>query len=129
MKQIRPIILIVIALAGSCKKSDNPIVPVEVWSDGCLSLAREGGGYRLGGMCCAYLQIPIKEFRAGTTRIVGSTYSSFTGAGYADQSVSATVKVSESGDKVSITYTAGIQPTIHELTPGPAKLSCPCYCD
>ncbi|KAA9349245.1 hypothetical protein [Larkinella humicola] len=112
---------------SSCH-SRTEILPSEAWSEGCVELAPYQEGYRLSGMCCAYLLFPmVTQAQNGTFKVNGSYYS-FSGVAY--ESVPAEVSgVYSSKDGIlTLTYSAGTQSKIHKLKQGHAQMSCYCGC-
>lgn len=128
MKKIVVLLCALACVVSGCRSGTDLLLPMEIWSDGCVQLAPNKGAYRLSGMCCEYVSIlEIQLARDGSFRVEG-TYHSFTGAGFSSIPVRITGNLSQDKTTLTVNY-PGAPPGGYTLKPGPAKLACDCYCD
>ena len=111
----------------SCSPKDP--LPIDIWSKGCIQLAPDSVGFRLSGMCCAYLILPPLSFDSNHQFSLKGEYFAFTGAGYASQSIRVNGELSPDGQTLTISYLTGTALTTHQLKPGAATMFCFCGCN
>lgn len=114
-----------VALA-SCNPKDP--LPIDTWSKGSVQLAPDPQGFRLSGLCCAYVILPKVELNKKKQFSVKADFYTFTGAGFA--SVPAIVKggLSNDGNILTISYSTNSVVTTYELQPGAATTAPTCGC-
>ncbi|RRB14045.1 hypothetical protein [Larkinella knui] len=116
-----------VLILSSCH-SRTEILPSEAWSEGCVELAAYQKGYRLSGICCAYLLFPmIKQGQNGTFKVKGS-YHFFTGVGYESIPTEVVGVFSSPDTTLTLNYSTGTQSKIYRLKPGHAQMACNCGC-
>jgi hypothetical protein len=126
MKRISWLIVVIGILLTNCSNQD--VLPSTTWSEGCVELAPNGDGYRLNGICCAYLTLPMIKLNKNRRFSLKGDYYIFTGAGFASTPVKVTGALSADGGELVLTYSFGAGETKHSLKPGPANTFCYCGC-
>lgn len=111
---------------ASCNPKDP--LPMDTWSQGSVQLAPDPQGFRLSGLCCAYVILPKIELNKKKQFSVKADFFTFTGASFA--SVPAIVKgeLSNDGNTLMISYTTNSIVTTYELRPGAATAGSTCGC-
>ena len=107
--------------------SKDPL-PVNTWSEGCVELTPSKDGYRISGICCAYVSLPgiILNGHAFTVK---ADYYTFNGASFVPIPIVVNGKLSSNGKVLVITYSVHSTTTTHTLRPGNATSFCYCGCD
>jgi hypothetical protein len=109
-------------------RSEDPL-PVSIWSQNCVQLSPAPDGYRLSGLCCAYVILPRLTLRANQSFAVDAQYFAFTGAGYAGLPIQVNGNLSADGRLLTINYTIAGSVTSYRLEPGEATTFCYCGCN
>ncbi|OIN55908.1 hypothetical protein [Arsenicibacter rosenii] len=123
-------VLLITALAGLTGCHTKDPLPADTWSEDCVQLSPVQGGYKLSGLCCAYLNLPVLNLSKGGTFTVNGTYFTFTGAGFAPIATVVDGKLSDNGKQLTIAYTVNQIAETHVLKPGVATATCDyCKCD
>jgi hypothetical protein len=112
----------------SCTGETEPL-PAESWSEGCVELSPHNNDYRLAGMCCAFMILPILRLDKNQSFSVSGRYNTFTGAGYAETVVTVTGRFSTPDNILLIEYPLNGQTITHRLQAGRATVACLCGCD
>ena len=112
----------------SCNRETEPL-PAESWSTGCVELSPHNTEYRLSGMCCAYMILPLLRLNGNQAFSVEGRYNVFTGAGYAETPVRVNGRYVRSAKTLILDYKLNGQVITHTLTPGRATVACYCGCD
>ncbi|WP_461068703.1 hypothetical protein [Spirosoma horti] len=101
---------------------------MDTWSQGSIQLAPDPQGFRLSGLCCAYVILPKIELSKKKQFSVKADFFTFNGAGFA--SVPAIVKgeLSNDGNTLTISYSMNSVVTTYALRPGPATVASTCGC-
>jgi hypothetical protein len=113
---------------ASCK-SKKEIGPRETWWQSCSTFEVFEDGYRLSGLCCAYITIPKLTLYKDESFSAKGDYYAYTGAGFAAQPVTVSGAVSKDGKSLTLRYTVNDIETSLELTPGRSPVVCDCFCD
>ena len=128
MKRLYLILLAIILCLNSCK-SKNEISPEEVWSSGCGTFAAYQNGYKLSGLCCAYITIPKLRLYKKKSFSTDAEFYAYTGAGFSSQPIKISGNLSKDGKTLILHYTVNGTASSMELISGAAKMICDCYCD
>lgn len=126
-KAILTSILLWMLVAG-CKPPADPL-PTQIWSAGCAQLAPDRGGYRLSGLCCAYVRLPVLGLDRNRSFLVKATYYRSTDAGYVVRPIGVTGNLAADGQTLTVTYSVDSVVTTHRFKPGNATMFCYCVCD
>lgn len=120
---------IILILVSGCK-SDDKMLPVEVWSEGCKQLSEYGDGYKVEGLCCEDLVIPKLRLGKNGKFTTNGIYNTFTGAGYQQWTVKVSGNLSSDGKILKLGFTTELAYT-QEFTfsQGAADKICECFCD
>lgn len=110
----------------SCNPKDP--LPTNTWSQGCAQLTPDSQGYRLSGMCCAYLTLPQLELNKNRQFSVKANLFTFTGAGFASVPITVNGELSSDESTLTISYSTNSMTTTYQLRPGIAKIACDCGC-
>lgn len=102
---------------------------IDTWADGCVQLAPDSSGYQLNGMCCAYLIIPKIKLNENRQFSTNANYYAFTGAGFAPNPTEIAGQLSPDGRMLTITYSVGSTTRTLRMRPGPATVTCDCFCN
>ncbi len=118
-----------IILVSGCK-SDDKMLPVEVWSEGCRQLSADKDGYRIDGLCCEDLVIPKLKLSKNGKFATNGIYNTFTGAGYYQRPVKVSGSLSADGKILKLGFTTELAHS-QEFTfsQGGADKICECFCD
>ncbi|GAB4016266.1 hypothetical protein [Spirosoma koreense] len=128
MRTVLRLLCIIWALAFSCSPKSDPL-PADRWAEGCIQLAPYEGAYRLSGMCCSYVSIPEIKLDPNRTFVSKGTFSTFTGAGFADFPATVSGQLSADGTTLTISYYVNSFQTTYTLRAGQAAVACLCGCD
>lgn len=126
MRNIALYIWIAIFALSSCK-SKNPL-PTETWSSGCVELAPFEGAYRLTGVCCEFVLLPIIKINEERAFKVKGSYHSFTGAGFSNIPIEISGDLSPDNKTLTLRYSVNTQENQFVLKPGKAIIMCDCVC-
>jgi len=127
MKSI--ILLFVCAFVAVGCKSDKDISPGEVWSAGCVTFGSDDKGYKLSGICCAYVIVPKISIKSNNSFSSSATYYTFTGAGFQELPVTIHGKLSEDRKSLDLSYEVDGKIITFELSAGGPNMACLCGCD
>lgn len=122
----RLLLVVWVCLLG-CRPEDPP--SIDTWSQNCVQLSPDPEGYRITGLCCAYIILPRFTLRANRPFSVDAQYVTSTGAGYTGIPTRVNGQLSADGRVLMISYTIGGTTTIYRLEPGQATMFCYCACD
>ncbi|GAB4051819.1 hypothetical protein [Spirosoma litoris] len=115
-------------VALGCSPKTDPL-PVDTWADGCIELAPYQGAYRLTGVCCEYITLPDIKLDSKGAFATKGTYSTFTGAGFADSPILIQGQLAPNGAALTISYTVNATLATYTLKPGKRTMACLCGCD
>lgn len=128
LKPLSGLVFTALVLLTGCHTKDP--LPADTWSETCIQLSPVQGGYKLSGLCCAYLTLPVIKVSKGGKFTVDATYFTFTGAGFAPVPTVVNGELSGDGNQLTLSYTVNQQTEKHVLKPGAATATCDlCYCD
>lgn len=136
---MKKILLTAFLFAGmiSCKKNDpktevlieNIPLSAEVWADGCAELASFENKFRISGMCCEYILLPvIMTNRQGDFKLSANLYSYDGVGGYAEIPIRVSGNLSSTDTTLTLRYVAGGRENTLTLKPGKSILKCDCAC-
>jgi len=114
-------------MAVGCSSKDP--LPISTWSAGCVGFAPYQEGYRLDGICCAYIVLPKVKLDKSHTFTVKADYYTFTGASYVPIPTVVKGQLSSDGKVLTITYSINALASTHRLQPGAVTTFCYCACD
>lgn len=103
-------------------------LPTNIWSMGSVQLAPNPRGFRLDGLCCAYMLIPQIKLDGQRRFEAKADYYSFNGAGYVAIPTTATGELSADGNILTLRYQIGSGLNTHRLQVGAATISALCGC-
>lgn len=120
-----------VVLACSSQESMTPDQPLTTgtWANGCVQLSPDSSGFRLTGICCAYLIMPPVKLNRNKQFTTKADYYAYTGAGNSRVAAMVTGELSTDGTMLALTYSAGSTTRTLQLTPGTATLHCLCNCN
>lgn len=103
-------------------------LPANTWSVSCAQLAPDSVGFRLTGICCAYVVFPEIKLNQRRQFSVNADYYSFNGAGFSRIPITASGELASDDNKLTLNYSMGSAVTTYHLRPGKATLICDCAC-
>lgn len=120
---------IILILVSGCRSDDN-MLPVGVWSEGCRQLSPDKDGYRIDGLCCEDLVIPKLRLGKNGKFTTNGIYNTFTGAGYYQRPVKVSGILSADGKILKLGFTTELADSQEfTFTQGAADKICECFCD
>lgn len=133
---IGPSNLLVVVLLGlatlACSPKDslspNGQLPVDTWAVGAAQLSPDPDGFRLTGLCCAYLIIPQIALDQNRQFTIKASYHAYTGAGYSSIPATASGQLSTDGMILTLTYSVGSDVRTLQMRPGSATIAIDCAC-
>lgn len=123
----RLLLVLWVCLVG-CRQEEP--TAIDTWAQNCVQLSPDPEGYRLTGLCCAYIIIPRLTLRTNQPVSVDAQYVTSTGAGYTRLPIRVNGQLSADGRVLAINYTIDGTTTSYRLEPGIATMYCHCApCD
>lgn len=101
---------------------------MDTWSEDCIQLATDPQGFRLSGLCCAYIILPKIELNKKRQFSVKADFYTFTGAGFASVPTTVNGELASDGNTLTINYSTNLTVTTHQLQPGAMTRTVGCGC-